>query len=103
MSNTSAFFDHTLTELVSDMDEQQRKTLIEGIFSIIASTENKTFNEIAENWKSNSGIIFKSLKDMDNKTRSLIIATLLNLIRCAKNNFSDINPLRKENRKHKTK
>ncbi|MGN1432139.1 MAG: DUF2974 domain-containing protein [Ruminococcus sp.] len=101
MSNTSAFFDHTLTELVSDMDEQQRKTLIEGIFSILASTENKTFNEIAENWKSNSGIIFKSLKDMDSKTRSLIISTLLNLIKCAKNNFFDINPLRKENRKHK--
>lgn len=103
MSNTSAFFDHTLTELVSDMDEHQRKTLIEGIFSILASTENKTFNEIAENWKSNSGIIFRSLKDMDTKTRSLIISTLLNLIKCAKNNFSDINPLRKENRKHKTK
>ncbi len=101
MSNTSAFFDHTLTELVSDMDEQQRKTLIEGIFSILKSTENKTFNEIADNWKSNSGIIFKSLKNMDNKTRSLIITTLLNLIKCAKNNFSDINPLRKENRKHK--
>lgn len=101
MSNTSVFFDHTLTDLVSDMDEQQRKTLIEGIFSILESTENKTFNEIAENWKSNSGIIFKSLKDMDGKTRSLIISTLLNLIKCAKNNFADINPLRKENRKHK--
>ena len=103
MSNTSAFFDHTLTELVADMDEHQRKTLIEGVFSILESTDNKTFNEIAENWKSNSGIIFKSLKNMDNKTRSLIISTLLNLIKCAKNNFSDINPLRKENRKHRDK
>lgn len=101
MTNTSTFFDHTLTQLVSDMDEQQRKTLIEGIFSILESTDDKTFNEIAENWKSNSGIIFKSLKDMDNNTRSMIISTLLNLIKCAKNNFSDINPLRKENRKHK--
>ena len=101
MTNTSAFFDHTLTALVSDMDEQQRKAFIEGVFSLLENTEDKTFNEIAENWKSNSGKIFKSLKNMDNKTRSLIISTLLNLIRCAKNNFSDINPLLKKNRKNK--
>ena len=83
------------------MDEQQRKAFIEGVFSLLENTEDKTFNEIAENWKSNSGKIFKSLKNMDNKTRSLIISTLLNLIRCAKNNFSDINPLLKKNRKNK--
>lgn len=103
MTNTSAFFDHTLSQFVAEMDESQRKSFIEGIFSLLENTEDKTFNEIVENWKTNSTMIFRSLKNMDGKTRNLILSTLLNFIKCAKNNFSDINPLRKENRKHKTK
>lgn len=85
------------------MDESQRKSFIEGIFSLLENTEDKTFNEIVENWKTNSTVIFRSLKNMDGKTRNLILSTLLNFIKCAKNNFSDINPLSKENRKHKNK
>ena len=40
MTKTSAFFDHTLTALVSDMDEQQRKAFIEGVFSLLENTED---------------------------------------------------------------
>lgn len=103
MTNTSAFFDHTLTDLLGNMSNEQRKLFADGIFSLLKNSEDKTFNEIAENWKSNSSVVFKSLKNMDSKTRSIIISTLLNFIKCAKNNFSDINPLRKENKKHKSK
>ena len=101
MTGTSIFFDHTITQFVADLSVEQRKDFIEGIFSLLENTEDKTFNEIVENWKTNSGAILKSLKNMDSKTRSLIISTLLNFIKCAKNNFSDINPLNKENRKLK--
>ena len=103
MTSTSVFFDHTITQFVADLSVEQRKDFIEGIFSLLKNTEDKTFNEIVENWKTNSGAILKSLKNMDSKTRSLIISTLLNFIKCAKNNFSDINPLSKENRKSKKK
>lgn len=101
MTGTSLFFNHTITQFAADLSIEQRKDFIEGVFSLLENTENKTFNEIADNWKTNSGVILKSLKNMDSKTRSLIITTLLNFIKCAKNNFSDINPLSKENRKLK--
>ena len=103
MTSTSVFFDHTITDFVADLSVEQRKDFIEGIFSLLENTEDKTFNEIVENWKANSSAILKALKNMDSKTRSLIISTLLNFIKCAKNNFSDINPLSKENRKSKKK
>lgn len=103
MTNTSVFFDHTISQFVSNLSVEQRKKFIEGVFSLLENTEDKTFNEIVENWRKNSGVILKSIKNMDSKTRSLILSTLLSFIKCAKNNFSDINPLRKENRKQKVK
>ncbi len=101
MSGTSIFFDHTLNDFVSNLSIDQRKEFVEGLFSLLENTEDKTFNEILENWVTNSGVILKTLKNMDSKTRNMILSTLLDFIKCAKNNFSDINPLRKENRKHR--
>lgn len=96
MSDSSIFFDHTLNEFVSNLSIEQRKDFVEGLFSLLENTEDKTFNEILENWKPNSGAILKSFKNMDSKTRGMIISTLLDFVKCAKNNFSDINPLRKQ-------
>lgn len=101
MTGTSAFFDHTITQFVEKLSIEQREEFIEGIFSLLENTEDKTFNEIGSNWYKNSGGILKSFKNMDSKTRILILQTLLTFIKCAKDNFADINPLRKLHRKQK--
>ena len=98
MTNTSIFFDHTLTEFVENMSDEDKRNFIESVFSLLKSTENKTFNEIIEHWVKNSGTILKSISNLDSETRKLILSTMLKFIKCAKNNFSDINPLKKKNR-----
>lgn len=98
MTNTSQFFDHTLKQFVASLSIEQRRDFVEGIFSLLKNTENDTFDELMENFVKSSGTILKNIKHMDSKTRKLILSTLLSFIKCAKNNFCDINPLRKENR-----
>ena len=100
MTNTSIFFDHTITEFVENMSDEDKRNFIEGVFSLLKSTENKTFNEIIEHWVKNSGTILKSITTLDSKTRKLILSTMLKFIKCGMNNFSDINPLRKKNRQN---
>lgn len=97
-TNLSVFFDHTLTQFAAGMTEKERKEFTEGVFYLLNSTENTTFNQIKQNIISNSGTILSSVKNLDSETRSLILSSVLNFIKCAKNNFSDINPLSKENR-----
>lgn len=103
MTRTSAFFDHTLNEFLSTMSVEQRKHFADGVFSLLKNSDDKTFNEIADNWRANSAVVFKSFKNMDKETRSLILSSVLNFVKCAKNNFSDINPLSKGNKKSRKK
>ncbi len=101
MSNLSMFFDHTLRDFVANLNIEQRKEFITGLFSLLENTDGDTFDEFGENFVKNSSVIMKTIKNMDGKTRKMILSTLMDFVKCAKNNFSDINPLRKENRKQK--
>lgn len=96
ITGTSVFFDHTLTQFAENMSVEDRKLFVEAVFDILRTTEDKTFNEILANWFKDTGRILKSLKNLDPETRSLISSTILSFIKCAKNNFSDINPITKE-------
>ncbi len=95
-TSTSVFFDHTITQLIADMTLEQRREFIEAVFSLINSCEDKNFIDIAEHWAKSSGAILKSFATMDKKTRNMVFDTLAIFVKCAKNNFSDINPLLKK-------
>lgn len=100
LTGTSLFFDHTIKQFAAGLTVEQRKEFIEGVFSILENTEDKTFDELGENFTKNYSSMLKTVKNMDSKTRKLILSTLLSLIKCAKNNFSDILP-KKQNRTQK--
>ncbi len=99
----SVFVDHTLTQFVAQMTVDERKKFTEAVFYLLNSTENETFNEISEHIASSAGNILKSMKSLNSKDRALVLSSVLQFIKCAKNNFSDINPLKKENRQLKAK
>lgn len=103
VTNTSVFFDHTLTDFVEKMNNDERKAFSEAIFNILKNTEDRTFNDILANWFKDTGQILKSLKNLDSETRSLIASTILSFIKCAGNNFSDVNPIKNEILKFKSK
>ena len=103
ITETGVFFDHTMKDFVSNMNTDERKSFTEALFNILKTTEDKTFNDILSNWFIDSGKILMSLKNLSPETRSMLSSTLLNFIKCAKNNFSDLNPVNKEFEKLKLK
>lgn len=93
MTNTSRFFDHTINDFVAELSVEDRKALIEAVFKLLESTNASTFDDIGNNFSESYSEIFKSIGTMDGKMRSKIVKTLFMLIKCAAENFSDINPI----------
>lgn len=100
---TSAFFDHTLTSFVDGMTIEQREQLADGVFEILSSADVVTFDEMLDNMLKNIGRFLSTLKNMDGDTRSLILSQFGKLMKSAGKNLSDVNPLRRQNRKRKKK
>lgn len=98
---TSAFFDHTLTSFIDGMTFEEREQLAEGVFEILNSADVVTFDEMLENMMKSIGKFLGSMKNMDSDTRSLILSQIGKLLKHAGKNLSDVNPLRKQNRKTK--
>ncbi len=95
LTSTSAFFEHTFSEFVTKMSIEDRRELVEGIFSLLKSTEDQTFNEIVSHLSKDAMPMLRSIKSMSGKTRLLIISSLMRFIKCAMNNFSDFKPISK--------
>lgn len=97
-TGTSAFFDHTLTQFIGKMTPQERRDFTEAIFNIMKSTEEYTFDDMADKLIKDIPVMLKTFTKLDSETRSLIGAKLLSFLKTAGGNISDINPLTKENR-----
>ena len=95
LTSTSAFFEHTMSEFVAQLSVEDRRELIEGVFSMLKSTEDKTFSEIVAHFTKNAPTMLNSVKSMNSKTKLLIISSLMRFIKCALNNFSDLNPIKR--------
>lgn len=92
-SAASALFDRTFSSFIKSLSPEERTAFTEAVFSIVKSTEDKTFTGIAENWRKDSAVIFKSIKNMEPETKAVIMSTLSTLVRCAKENFQDVSKL----------
>lgn len=103
MTDGSIFFDRTFTQFIDKMELEERQKVIEVFFNLLKGTEGKTFDEIAHHWRQSTTALLKTIKNTDNKDLSVLTTTLLNFIKCAMNNFSDINPLLKQNQHSKNK
>ena len=98
-NGTSAFFDHTLTQFIEKMTFDERRDFTEAIFNIMKSTEEYTFDDMADKLIKDIPIMLKTFTKLDSETRSMIGARLLSFLKTAGGNISDINPLTRENRR----
>ena len=80
------------------MTPEERRGFTEAIFNIMKSTEEYTFDDMADKLVRDIPIMLKTFTKLDSETRSMIGARLLSFIKTAGGNISDINPLTKENR-----
>lgn len=96
MTSSSLIFDRTLRDFAEAMTPEERQELIEVIFKVLRETDDKTFNEILENWVRDSGSILKSITKLSPEAKNTISSNLGNLIKIAGNNFADVNPIKRK-------
>lgn len=92
LSDTSRYFDSTMQDWLASMSYKQREHFVEGIFSIISSTNVKTLDEFRNNLLGNSKIIFQSMRSLDNETKTVISEGLSLFMKSAKNSLGMLLP-----------
>ena len=69
------------------MSFEERQKAIDAIFDIFDRTDAKTIGQLTDNWFENSKTILRSFKNLDYKTRSVILASLFTLVKVVKTNI----------------
>jgi hypothetical protein len=88
----SRFIDRTLKEWIGGLDKTQREQFTEALYTILSSTEAKSFPELGARWLKNTGLMIQSLTSVDESTRDLIFKTVAALLKAAKNNINTLQP-----------
>lgn len=83
-TKSSMFFDSTIKSWMDKMSFEERQKAIDAIFEIFDRTDAKTIGQLTENWFENSKTILRSFKNLDYKTRSVILASLFTLVKVVK-------------------
>jgi hypothetical protein len=87
VTKTSKNLDLTMKTWMANMDREKRELFVEALFSLVADTNAKTFKDMKNDWMQNSQIIFKSMKQMDEETRTYIKEGIALFMKCARSNM----------------
>lgn len=87
-TKSSMFFDSTIKSWMDEMSFEERQKTIDAIFEIFDRTDAKTIGQLTENWFENSKTILRSFKNLDYKTRSVILASLFTLVKVVKTHIA---------------
>lgn len=87
VTNGSEFIDKTIKDWLKQTEPEQREQVIDIVFEIINSTNAKTFLEIKNEWLSNAKILLTSYKNIDSKSKQMILETMSALFKIVKDNF----------------
>ena len=96
-TDTSEFFDRTLTRFLDKMSIEERREFIEELFGLLKSSEEITFNELADNALRDTGRIFKSLTGLEPQKRIALARGLKRLVESAGKGFADMQKDKKNN------
>ena len=83
----SRFMADTIKEWLADLDMKQRRDSIEALFTILNSTEAKSFFDFGSDWLKNSAAMLKTIKNLDNHSRDMLGKTLKVFVRAARENI----------------
>lgn len=84
ITNGSKFIDATLKSWVASMSMEQREKFADAIYTVLAETNVQSFKELSDNWFVSAKAIIKSLKNLDDETKTAVIKTLKSLISSTK-------------------
>ena len=84
---SSRYVNNTLREWIGGLDNEHREQFTEGIYAILSAADVKSISDIEKSWFNSAIRIIKSLGNIDESTRNLIIKTLKELFRSAGRNM----------------
>lgn len=87
VTNGSEFIDKTIKEWLKNVEPEKREQVLDVLFEILGTTDVKTLGQLKSNWFSNTKIILKSYKSIDDETKEIISQTLNSLFKVARNNI----------------
>jgi len=94
VSRESRFIVSTIKEWMTSLDKKQRQDFIEALFSILYSTEAKSFYEIGSDWLKKSIAMIQSFTSLDDHSRDMLGKTLKVFFQAARNNIPTLLPLK---------
>lgn len=79
VSYNSKYTSDTLHNWLKELSDSERKLFIETLFNILEATHNKNFIDISQNWKKNIPIILNSIKNIDDKVKTMLLKLIKEL------------------------
>ncbi|MBQ6902168.1 MAG: DUF2974 domain-containing protein [Oscillospiraceae bacterium] len=87
VTDASRFLDHTLKEWIAEMPAEKREKLVDTIYMILTETNAKTVKELGENWILSTASALRTIRNLDDETRKVLIEALRALAKGAKKVF----------------
>lgn len=84
VNNSSKFIDFTLKAWIAELDYDKREQLVDTVYAVLNKTQANTIRELNESKFSNAVVIVKSIKDLDEPTKRVVIQSIKSLVRVAK-------------------
>ena len=88
----SRFVDKTLREWLDSLNKEQREKFFETLYAILSATEAKSLTDLESSWFMAAGRMIKSLRNVDDSTRTFIRKALADLLRSARQNIHTLLP-----------
>lgn len=89
VTDASRFVDYTLKEWIVSMTPEKRERLVGALFEVLEKTNAKTVKELGENWVSNTVSVLRTLRNLDEETRKVLIEAIRSLARVAGKVFAE--------------
>ena len=88
VTNSSRFIDHTIKAWIAGMDVQQRERFVDAVYDIMKKTNAETLRDLNENRMNSAMSVLRSLKNLDEQTRSDVTHAIGLLLKSTKIGFT---------------
>ncbi len=88
LTNSSEFIDHTITKWLKEVEPEQREKFIDIFFEILNTTQIETLSEFSNNKFTNAITMLRTYKNIDDKSKEIMIKTLKAFFSIARNNIT---------------
>ncbi|MDR2900473.1 MAG: DUF2974 domain-containing protein [Treponema sp.] len=92
VDNSSRFIDKTMKEWLCGLSPEQRKELVNHVYTIFTSTKALTLQELTSQWQKSAIAMIKTISNLDENTKKNLSTMFSILVKAAKNNINYILP-----------